>query len=120
MIALTQSNYLCEFEIKISRTDFKNDFKNKPIKHIILGGELLCNNKNCAPTSYFNYAVPEGLIGAEEVPDYAGLIYITPLHRCKIIKPAPKLSKEKITLEQENGIMRGCCFRMWNMIIGEK
>ena len=35
----TKSGYIYEFEIKISRSDFKNDFKHKKEKHIILQGE---------------------------------------------------------------------------------
>ena len=35
----TKSGYIYEFEIKISRGDFKNDFKHKKDKHIILEGE---------------------------------------------------------------------------------
>ena len=34
----TKTGYIYEFEIKISRADFKNDFKNKKEKHIILKG----------------------------------------------------------------------------------
>ena len=33
----TRSGYIYEFEIKISRSDFKNDFKHKKEKHIVLG-----------------------------------------------------------------------------------
>ena len=32
----TRSGYIYEFEIKISKADFKNDFKHKKEKHIIL------------------------------------------------------------------------------------
>ena len=35
----TKSGYIYEFEVKISRADFKNDFKHKKDKHIILAGE---------------------------------------------------------------------------------
>lgn len=34
----TRSGYIYEFEIKISKADFKNDFKHKVDKHIILEG----------------------------------------------------------------------------------
>ena len=35
----TKSGYIYEFEIKISKADYKNDFKHKKDKHIILAGE---------------------------------------------------------------------------------
>ena len=59
--------------------------------------------------NYFYYAVPEGLLDADEVPPYAGLVYITTckdgfenqpdkwLHRIKIVRKAPQLHKTKYT-----------------------
>lgn len=130
----TKSGYIYEFEIKISRSDFKNDFKHKKEKHIILQGESEGNlfmpsayesferNKNLydsfedyvedlSPTSidyirnhrrpnYFYYAVPEGLIQPEEVPEYAGLIWILKEYSYirqsyAIMKQAPQLHKQK-------------------------
>lgn len=119
LIAMTKSNYLYEFEIKISRADFKNDFKHKPFKHDLLSGYNTHKYNNVIPTAYFYYAVPENLVKIEEVPEYAGLIYITEHSRCLIVKGAPKISKEKVTLEQENHVMRGCYYRMWNMMVKE-
>lgn len=37
-LAITKSKYAYEFEIKISRADFKNDFKHKKVKHQMLEG----------------------------------------------------------------------------------
>lgn len=130
----TNSGYIYEFEIKISRSDFKNDFKHKKDKHIILNGptdkdqmmpgfyehfernqkiyasidEMKAKLKptdsyyiaNHRKPNYFYYAVPEGLIQPEEVPPYAGLVYIMKEYRyvaqsfC-IVKKAPQLHKEK-------------------------
>lgn len=130
----TKAGYIYEFEIKISRQDFKNDFKHKKEKHIILQGptdkekympgcyeHYGWNKKNYAsledylaqisPKSsdlianhrkpnYFYYAVPEGLIQPEEVPEYAGLIWILKEYRYikqsfVIMKQAPQLHKVK-------------------------
>ena len=35
----TRAGLIYEFEIKVSKSDFKNDFKHKKDKHIILEGE---------------------------------------------------------------------------------
>jgi hypothetical protein len=43
------------------------------------------------------YACPEGLIKPEEVPDYAGLIYIS--HYAKVIKKAPYIHKRKQNMD---------------------
>ena len=97
----TRSGLLYEYEIKISRSDYKNDFKNKKDKHVILEGkeeyvpsyeedkerfkhygsdfnDEYYRTENFKKPNYFYYAVPEGMIDAGEVPSYAGLIYVLP------------------------------------------
>ncbi len=85
---MNRDGYAFEFEIKISRADFQNDFQKykhilfkKPDKH-----GLLLPNK-------FYYVVPEGMVTAEEIPKYAGLIYIT--GHANVIKRAPFIHKAK-------------------------
>ena len=105
VLKFTNSGYAYEFEIKISRADFKNDFKNKKKKH-----SLLENKENVNKPNYFYYVVPENLITIEEVPEYAGLIYIygTVLgngrhyYSFSEIKKAPKLHAEKMDVEKLN------------------
>lgn len=130
----TKSGYIYEFEIKISRADYKNDFK-KSEKHIILSygiSEKLqrvyeqdlfakeherhqwCSEdwvrdhynaervaKGKRKPNYFYYAVPKGLIDVDEVPKYAGLIWVDDGILC-IKKKAPCLHKEKYTDAQLN------------------
>lgn len=124
----TKSGYIYEFEIKISRADYKNDFKHKIDKHIILGSpftkekylpeiyEWYEKNKHIYASvddyaktnsryridsyklpNYFYYAVPKGMIDIDEVPEYAGLIWIEGEHLFCIKKKAPCLHKEKYT-----------------------
>lgn len=100
VLKITKSGYAYEFEIKISRGDFKNDFKHKKKKHLLLENK---ENKAKMP-NYFYYVVPEGLITEEEVPEYAGLIYVhaTVIGNSRVyyqfqeIKTAPKLHGNKI------------------------
>lgn len=122
----TRSGLFYEFEIKISRPDFKNDFKKKN-KHVILEGKethiptfdglepkykeryeknyLVSHFKK---PNYFYYAVPEGMIDKEDVPDYAGLIYVMPddgefkFNYLKLVKMAPKLHDIKYTDDDLN------------------
>lgn len=134
----TKSGYIYEFEIKISKADFKNDFKHKKDKHIILEGEekygdkylpkyyeLLEDNKKLGAwaeqsfhkwadnserylvgvhkrPNYFYYAVPTDLISVEDVPEYAGLIYVNEYGGLTIKKSAPCLHKEKYSDESLN------------------
>ena len=139
----TKAGYIYEFEIKISRSDYLNDFRHKVEKHLLLNsalpdestvareadlfGNLLKEKRKRYPQitrgeaklmlksvgermpNYFYYAVPEGLLDADEVPPYAGLVYITTckggfedqpdkwLHRIKIVRKAPQLHKTKYT-----------------------
>lgn len=124
----TKSGYYYEFEIKVSRADFKNDFKHKKDKHAILRysfdksqeylpkyfellekhpsgwyrGHLESQKENYRidrqpKPNYFYYAVPEGLILPDEVPEYAGLVYVNERGQIKIPKKAPCLHKDKIS-----------------------
>ena len=130
----TKTGYIYEFEIKISKADFKNDFKNKVDKHVILGwkkdsGQVYLPSflEECQkmeeraksaryPNYYltyrqanekyfrierfkrpnkFYYAVPEGLVEPEEVPAYAGLIWVTSNGGLIEKKKAPYIHKDK-------------------------
>lgn len=140
----TKAGYIYEFEIKISRADYKNDFKHKAEKHLLLNSKYpklsdtierdLFSNlhkheqkkypcitmeqihsirgypEGTPMPNYFYYAVPEGLLEPDEVPPYAGLVYITTdnsgiykddpdkwYHDIKVMRQAPQLHKTKYT-----------------------
>lgn len=97
-LCLTKSGLIHEVEIKISREDFKNDFKNKKEKHLLL--EKLDTQEN--KPNFFYYCVPENLISVEEIPEYAGLIYVINEYRIDVIKPAPKINKNKVNFNSLN------------------
>lgn len=82
------SGYCQEVEIKLSRSDFKADFK-KP-KH-----EAIKQGKFKGVANRFYYAVPNGLIKENEIPDYAGLIYVSEFGSLNVIKKAPLLHRLK-------------------------
>lgn len=136
----TKAGYIYEFEVKISRADYRNDFKHKARKHAVLSGEKYTpqfheyfkSNKEIGNVStveeweaycrkyhkqyfcdyykrpnYFYYAVPEEMLEPDEVPPYAGLIYITTDKRgfedepdkwtygIKTVRKAPRLHDTK-------------------------
>ena len=97
----TKSGLIYEFEIKVTKSDYKNDFKHKKDKHVILEGKeeyipsfeeykkrfpghinessaKYYKTSNFKKPNFFYYAVPEGMIDVSEVPEYAGLIYVLP------------------------------------------
>lgn len=92
-LSYTESGYCYEIEVKISKADFKHDFTKKS-KH-----KILQNDKKKNKPNYFYYAVPENLITEDEIPSYAGLIYVRGRY-CKIIKKAPRLHDEKLSEEK--------------------
>jgi len=114
LMCLSSSNYMYEYEIKLNHQDFVRDFKDKVYKHKYLSGNIEGHGE--LKPSYFYYVCSSEIIKIEEVPSYAGLIYFYPY---SIVKEAPKISKRKITLEEKNRIMRGCYYRMWNMMLKE-
>lgn len=89
---ITQNMIAYEVEIKVSRSDFKRDFK-KQKKHFALSRATKMHINNIP--NYFYYACPDGLIKKEEVPEYAGLIYVYENTGMSFIKAAPKLHGEK-------------------------
>lgn len=145
----TRSGLIYEFEIKVSKSDFKNDFKHKKDKHIILEGEerygdkylpryyeCLEENKkrgNWAEMNfrkyadndkhymvgghkrpnYFYYCTPPGIIDVDDVPSYAGLVYVDKSGLITIKKKAPKLHNDKIK-DSELGLGEKFYFNMDN------
>lgn len=95
-LACTRSGYWYEVEVKVSRADFLADFKKKK-KHAILSGAVPGLRPN-----YFAYAVPAGLIQPEDVPEYAGLIYVPEngYYYSSGGKATPQLHKRKIPDEE--------------------
>lgn len=91
--SITELDYAFEFEIKVTKGDFKDDF-NKKEKHVLL--------ESADPSGFYRkpnkffYATPKNLLATSEVPSYAGLIEINPVDRvANIVKDAPYLHKEK-------------------------
>lgn len=104
ILAISKADLIYEFEIKISRSDFKKDF-TKEHKHKVLenrkatqkswrwkDGEKVNEQTWFQIPNYFTYLCPAGMIKPEEVPEYAGLLYIS--EDCTTfewIKKSPKL-----------------------------
>lgn len=100
-LAVMHSGIMHEVEIKVTKADFKNDFKNKQDKHLLLEGKGKLgkfSGKQGMP-NYFYYAVPEGVVTPEEVPEYAGLIYVYPWG-VTVVKDAKKLTDEKFDADK--------------------
>lgn len=121
-LVVQKSGYCYEIEIKTSRSDFSNDFKKKD-KHLILNEGVYMrpkykyysdketgkriSEKTYVPEKWefrpnkFYYCVPEGLIKVEEVPDYAGLMYVDKIGIVRTVKEPKFLHKEKLELTKK-------------------
>lgn len=118
VIEITKAGYATEYEVKISRADFFNDakkrldfYKGKAVNKSKF--ELLQKGDR---VNYFYYVVPHGLVSVEEVPEFAGLIYVRisdvnyhsyekgyysiPKLFSYTMKKAPKLSKVKFSTDK--------------------
>jgi hypothetical protein len=87
VLSMNKNDYLTEYEVKVSRSDFKADAKKKKWQWYEKRIETMISN-------YFYYTCPEGLILENEIPAFAGLIYATN-EGLKVIKKAPLLHKKK-------------------------
>jgi len=97
VLSISKADYIYEYEVKISRADFKKDFIKEKHTFIInekytriRKGELVYLLPN-----YFNFVTPKDLISIDEVPDYAGLIYMNEDSSFTIIKKPKLLHKTK-------------------------
>ncbi|MBI3654028.1 MAG: hypothetical protein HY231_23605 [Acidobacteria bacterium] len=113
-ISLSRAMYATEYEIKISVADFKAEFKKKPDKH-----NHLLNEKKSRP-NYFYFVAPTGLIGVEDVPEYAGLILIAknglfPYNAIQVVKKARLLHKRKLSEQSLMQLAKSLCYRFWRM-----
>ena len=101
VISISKSDFIYEYEVKISRGDFKKDF-GKPKHKLITEGKFVKESvkKGITETwylvpNYFYFVVPENLVTVDEIPEYAGLIYVNESHQYDIIKKAPIIHKTK-------------------------
>lgn len=128
----TKSMFLTEFEIKVSKADFKKDFKkgntnwNRELfnqtgvgKSVYYSKHFDLQNGNCAPNKFI-FVVPEGLITVDEVPEYAGLYYYTKIGSIHQIKTPKFLRKEKIKDSVYQLIADRCYWRYKNLLFDFK
>ncbi len=108
---VTKAGLGVEYEVKVSRSDFFADMK-KEAKHLTLstrrmygtyqereGKRLVKKIRELdipiKMPNRFYYVVPMDLIKLEEIPEYAGLMYVSNYQLIEV-KKAPMLHKEKL------------------------
>lgn len=86
LLSLTKANLAYEFEIKLTKSDFRADFK-KERKH-----KAMADRERRADwiASRFWYVTPLDLIDISELPEYAGLLQIGEDKIVRTTKEAPR------------------------------
>lgn len=94
--AITRAGIFTDYEIKISKSDFKKDL-SKVSKH----SHYISHKREVfyQVPHYFYYVCPAGLIQSSELPKHAGLIYFSD-GIFKWIVPAKRLHRDKIEVEK--------------------
>jgi len=111
VIALTGSGYVVEYEIKLSRGDFARD--QHKARHQALrarvGKETERSGK--VPSRFF-YATPPGLVSEEDLPQYAGLTYVTPQEIDRQVE-APRLTNSKARKSHRTTLGKSLMWGAW-------
>lgn len=97
VIAINPSDFVVEYEIKCSRSDFKADRK-KVRKHKTYLGTHSYNKRifKGVPNRFY-YVCPKGLLKAEDMFAYSGLIYVDDRGNLETIVKAPLIHSNKAT-----------------------
>ncbi len=125
-LAITKSGRVYEVEIKVSHADFLNEAKHKEKKMQLLGGLIMTEeefygfktlnyDQHAPKPNYFYYACPHGVISPEEVPEFAGLLYITDDGGFSMERVAPELHRNKHAFPVES-LRDKFYWGMWNWI----
>ncbi len=103
LLTVTDAGFMKEFEIKLNKADYYNDFKNKPGKHYDL-------KRKRTKISQFWFVIHGFKLSLDKVPEYAGLMEGT-----KVIKKAPKLCNIPISIKDERYLFKAIHNRYWNL-----
>ena len=129
LIVVRPSGWVDEVEVKVSKADFRRDFKTKNVKHGIMAGEY---QRECGyeymTIRRFWFAMPHALAVEllEEVPDYAGLVgvsgtaAVTSSRSALTLTKAPVLpNAKKATREEIYQVVKNLSARYWDQFLKE-
>ena len=116
---VTAAGFWREYEVKVSRADFRADAEKRRWSRDARGNvkkyDLLAAGSVKGP-SRFTYVVPDGLIGPDDLPPFAGLIVARVAGRAGFVhltvaRPAPKIHGEKVGPEFTAAIREAAYWR---------
>lgn len=115
LFCLTQKDLIVEYEVKISKSDFRADFLKS---HFDNGTRVMKHDliRNGLRSNQFYFVAPCEIIDKEEVPSYCGLIHFNAnLGNFKIVKRAPVLHHRNPDLAFYKNFARSLAFRESNI-----
>ncbi|WGH28570.1 hypothetical protein 13VV501A_gene0074 [Vibrio phage 13VV501A] len=147
LFAIRRSKLCDEFEVKLTRSDFLNDFKKivnvresshqewgvwnaackgltrDQVKKLVAPWQKLKHDALLSgdmKSNYFWYVVKEGVATLEDVPKPFGLATVDESGRIQVLRSAGRLHAEKITCEQELYIVKKLAYRFWDYRRGRR
>lgn len=109
LLIVSKSNYCTEVEIKVSKSDFLNDFK-KPHQHI------------SRYVKYFYYAMPHSLYEKvkDQIPTHAGVITCDYDYRGRVRARIEKMAvadkkAQVLTTDEVQKVLRLAHMRVWSL-----
>lgn len=108
---LTRAGYSDEFEIKLSRSDYRADARKLGKHRQLSEGSLRGPNR-------FWFVSPDNIIQMDDLPEWAGLLHVEPSQRVVCIRRAPQLHKQKVPDRVLKMARRALCYRFWTLFPG--
>ena len=141
LFGVTKAGLAVEYEIKLTRADFKADAgKSREATRVYSHGggvepipaakkhDRLALADPLGPSRFY-YVVPAGMVAPDEVPEWAGLIYVGEHKRFSTVaarltfydeKPAPRLHRDKVSGKVLDHCRSVFYYRFWNLRRGIK
>lgn len=123
LVSITRTQYIWEYEIKVSRSDFYADKQKRRHKLYSDPEHYHWDNKSHKKPNRFYYVTPKGLMleDSKAIPAYAGLIEVElvtypdeTIYLANVVKTAPLLHKEKIPFDVLLKVGRMLSYRYWD------
>lgn len=129
LLTIMRSGLACEYEIKVSRKDYRQEARKGRVELFerrLLGlttypyrygiGNKRIRDVPLRTPNFFSYVVPNKLVAVEELPSYAGLIYVMDddCRRFEVIKKPLKIHSE-IPPDLKEKLGQKLMFRFWDL-----
>jgi hypothetical protein len=112
VVAITSSGYLVEYEIKLSRSDFQRDRRKSRHAALMKCYKGSKGKRSGSVPSRFLYATTPGLVSPNDLPEYAGLTYVSPDGLDKQ-ESAPRLTKSKARKSHRTTLAKSLMWDAW-------